>query len=68
MTNNQSFSERINLFIGEKKLSIRDFEKKCDVQVLQKLMGHSDISTTMIYVHIVAKTQKTQLLAAFDGF
>ena len=43
-------------------------EKKGKVEVLQQLLGHSDISTTMIYAHITDKTQKTQILAAFESF
>ena len=54
--------------MGRHTFATMFLEKGGDVQVLQKLLGHSEITTTMIYVHIIAKTQKLQILAAFDGF
>jgi len=61
-------SKDLSTHVGRHTFATMFLEKGGDVQVLQKLLGHSEITTTMIYVHIIAKTQKTQILAAFDGF
>jgi integrase/recombinase XerD len=40
-------------------------EKGGNVEVLQSLMDHSDIDTTMVYVHMTDKRKRTQKIRAF---
>jgi site-specific recombinase XerD len=41
-------------------------EKGYDIRTIQELLGHSDVSTTMIYTH-VAKTNKLGVQSPFDN-
>jgi site-specific recombinase XerD len=38
------------------------------VEVLQRLMGHSNITTTMIYVHISAERVKSEARRVFENW
>jgi integrase/recombinase XerD len=43
-------------------------ERGGSVEVLQDILGHSDIEETMVYVHITNERKKQQMANAFNGF
>ena len=45
----------------KKKKTARLIEKNIDIVVAKELMGHADISTTMIYVHSDADRKKNAI-------
>jgi len=42
-------------------------EKTDDLATLQRLMGHSSISQTMVYVHLTEKKKVEQMQRCWDG-
>jgi integrase/recombinase XerD len=43
-------------------------EKTDDLATLQKLLGHSDIKQTMVYVHMTEKKKVEQMKKCWDGY
>ncbi len=59
--------KKVKIDLGFKRLNARMFrhtmatalaENGCDIYIIQKILGHTDISTTEIYLHMSLKKAK----------
>lgn len=60
-----NISKEICTHSGRHTFATQFLENGGSVEVLKSLLGHSDIKTTMIYVHLTATRQKHQVMNAF---
>jgi integrase/recombinase XerD len=60
--------KRISTKVGRHTFATIFLERGGKVEVLQQILGHSDIEDTMVYVHITDERKKMQMDVAFDNF
>ena len=53
--------KRVTTHVGRHTLATLFIQKTADVATLQKLLGHSSITTTMVYVHITDQQINKQM-------
>jgi site-specific recombinase XerD len=58
--------KRLTFHISRHTFGTLFLERGGRVEVLKELMGHSDIDTTMVYVHMSDKRKTEQKKEAFD--
>ena len=52
--------KKLHLHQFRKTFAQRLYENGCSVEIIQKLLDHSDIKTTMIYLEIYNETVKSE--------
>lgn len=68
MAKEVGIDKHITSHVGRHTFATMFLERGGSVEVLQRLLGHADISTTMIYVHLTEARQRDQLQSAFEDF
>ena len=61
-------NKNITTHVGRHTFGTMSIDRGVRVNVLQKIMGHSSIETTMIYVHLTDKRPMEDISKAFDDF
>jgi site-specific recombinase XerD len=59
-----AINKRLSTHCGRHTFATMFLESKGSLEVLQEIMGHTSITTTMVYAHIVDKRRRTEM----DGF
>jgi integrase/recombinase XerD len=60
--------KNISFKVGRHTFATIFLERGGAVEVLQQILGHSDIEETMVYVHITNDRTRKQVESAFNGF
>jgi integrase/recombinase XerD len=68
LANDCNIEKVLTTHVGRHTFATMSVDRGVKVNVLQQLMGHSSIETTMIYVHLVDKKPMQDISAAFDDF
>jgi len=61
-------NKNITTHVGRHTFGTMAIDRGVHVNVLQKIMGHSSITTTMIYVHLTDRRPMEDISKAFDDF
>lgn len=60
--------KHVTTHVGRHTFATLFLQRGGSVEVLQGLLGHADLKTTMVYVHLTDERGRDQVSAAFDNF
>lgn len=61
-----SIRKKLHFHVARHTFATLFYEKTNDLATLQKLLGHADIESTMVYAHVSDRLRREQM-QVFDG-